>query len=175
MDGVLVDFDNGYKKMTNGLDIKSFSELHGKDVAKNTFLTAGVKFWAGLDWIQGGREVFDTATKLFKTVKILSSAGTTDPEKGNMVIEGKREWLKKNIPSFPLQDAYIVGGRHLKQSYASKNSILVDDMAETIQQWNAAGGNGILHHASSYKKTIETLEDLSRPIKLTELVKRICR
>lgn len=66
---------------------------------------------------------------------------------------------------------FIVGGKHRKQEYASRNGILVDDVASTIYQWNVKGGYGILHHSENYKKTLEELEDLANPIKLGEITK----
>lgn len=42
-----------------------------------------------------GREVWDTASRLFERVCILSSAGTIDPTKGEVVRQGKIQWLKK--------------------------------------------------------------------------------
>ena len=172
MDGVLVDFGSGYRKLTKGMSMKDMAEKYGADVARKHFLKAGVNFWATLDWEYGGKELFETATRLFNTVRILSSAGTTDPEKGKMVVAGKRLWIKTNLPSMSMSDVIIVPGKHVKKTYATKNSILVDDMPSTIRDWNAAGGYGILHESGRYKKTIEDLEDISRPIKITELVKR---
>jgi hypothetical protein len=125
-----------------------------------------------LDWIHGGKELWDASSRLFERVCILSSAGTTDEEKAAVVASGKRVWLKKNIPSISDNRIFIVPGKHRKQEYASKDSILVDDVAVTINQWNSKGGYGILHNSNSYKKTIEDLEDIARPIKLSEIVKR---
>ena len=42
-----------------------------------------------------------------------------------------------------------------KQDYAGKNKILIDDREDTIGEWNAAGGIGIL-----FKSTSQTINDL---------------
>ncbi len=161
MDGVLVDFDKGYAKIASGKTLKSVALESGETVARNTFLQAGASFWANLDWIQGGPELIKTAQKHFSNVWILSSAGTIKPELGKTVIQGKLEWLKKNVPSIPTSNVLIVYGKHRKKEYAAKNAILVDDMPDTIESWQNKGGNGILHSHHYYKKTIASLEDLT--------------
>lgn len=172
MDGVLVDFGSGYRKLTKGMSMKDMAEKYGADVARKHFLKAGVNFWATLDWEYGGKELFETAARLFNTVRILSSAGTTDPEKGKMVVAGKRLWIKTNLPSTSMSDVIIVPGKHVKKTYATKNSILVDDVSITIKEFSENGGYGILHNSTRYRDTIETLEDIARPIKISELARR---
>lgn len=175
MDGVLVDFNNGFRRLSSGLDLKKYAETFGEPIARDRYLKAGPSFWVNLDWIRGGQEVWNAANSLFEDVCILSSAGTTDQEKAEIVEIGKRAWLKKNIPSIPDEKVFIVKGKHMKQKMAARDSILVDDVAETIRQWTQGGGYGILHSSQNYKKTIEELEDLARPIKLSELAKRMKR
>lgn len=172
MDGVLVNFNGGFKRLSSGLDLKGYAAAFGEPATRQRYLKAGEDFWAGLEWITGGEEVWNAASNLFERVCILSSAGTTDQEMGAVVEAGKRKWLHNHIPSLPPNRIFIVMGKHRKQEYATRDSILVDDASETIKQWNARGGYGILHNANNYKKSIEELEDLARPIKLSEIVKR---
>lgn len=173
MDGVLVDFDKSYEKLTGGLNLRDYSKKVGDRKAHDIFLDAGTKYWEDMDWIDGGQELLATAQRLFSNVWILSSAGTRSPELAATVIAGKREWLKRHIPSIPMSKVLIVLGRHRKKEYAAKNAILVDDMPDTIESWNKAGGDGILHSHLTYKKSIEALEDLAHPIKLSEIVRRV--
>jgi hypothetical protein len=173
MDGVLVDFEGGFKRKSNGMNLKQFAQAHSDQAARAQYLEAGMEFWTGLDWIQGGKELWDTATRLYSRVCILSSSGTTDEVKSEVVEMGKRAWLKKNIPSLTPERIFVVRGKHRKQEFAAKNSILVDDIAATIKQWNEAGGFGILHNSSNYKRTLEDLEDVAGPIKISEIVKRL--
>lgn len=172
MDGVLVDFEGGFKRMSGGMNLKQFAQANSDQAARNQYLEAGMTFWTGLDWIQGGKELWDASIRLFDRVAILSSAGTTDEAKAEVVEMGKRTWLKKNIPSLMPERIFIVRGKHRKQEFAAKNSILVDDIGVTIKQWNQAGGFGILHNSAHYKKTVEDLEDVAGPIKIAEIVKR---
>jgi hypothetical protein len=48
--------------------------------------------------------------------------------------------------------------RHQKQLFAGENRILIDDLANTIDEWNAKGGIGILH--TSAANTIKELKKL---------------
>lgn len=171
MDGVLVDFDGGFIKLSKGIKATDLYKQYGDNAVRQYYLSAGADFWAGLDWIEGGRELWEVSRKLFRRVNILSSAGTSDPEKAKPVIAGKMMWLKKYMPEIPKSNIFIVLGKHHKPAYATKESILVDDVSETIKKWNIKGGYGILHKASNYKNTIETLEDIVRPLNLSEILK----
>ena len=172
MDGVLVDFNSGYRKLF-GKGIRETQDPNGERAAREKYLAAGSTFWADLDWIRGGQELWDASKRLFERVCILSSAGTTDPIRGQIVEVGKRLWLKKNMPDMDQSKVFIVLGKYEKKKYASKDGILVDDVRVTIDDWNKAGGYGILHSSTYYKSTIETLKDVSRPLTLMEIVKRI--
>lgn len=172
MDRVLVDFEGGFVKLSKGFKSSDLYKQYGDKAVQQYYLSAGPDFWADLDWIEGGRELWEVSRKLFRRVNILSSAGTADPEKGKPVIAGKKMWLKKHMPEMPDSNIFIVLGKHNKPNYATKESILVDDVSETIKKWNAKGGYGILHDAPHYKRTIETLEDIVRPLNLTEIIKR---
>jgi len=172
LDGVLVDYDGGIVKLVKGRNWKDIAAKHGKEAAEKQYLDAILSspdFWANLDWIEGGKELWDASNNLFERVNILSSAG----EGGNKAIEeGKRIWVRKNIPEMNSSGVFIVFGKHLKIDYASKDSILVDDVWITINRWTKAGGYGIHHYHSDYRKTIEDLEDIARPLNLSELAKR---
>ena len=172
MDGVIVDFDGGYEKLAHGLNAKDIASQYGEKTARDVYLEAGLHFWANLEWLYGGQELWEASNKLFQNIYILSSGGTTNPERAKMVETGKRLWLKKNIPNLTPENIIIVMGKHLKPDYATKTSILVDDVSITIRRCNDRGGYGILHNCNHYEKTIEELEDISRPIKLSELIKR---
>lgn len=173
MDGVLVDFESGFQVISKGQRSNQVYQQYGPKIIQRYILSVGPEFWANLEWIHGGQELWKEARKLFKSINILSSAGTSDPEKGKTVIEGKKQWLKKNMSEMPESNIFIVYGKHRKQEFATENSILVDDLSDTIRSWNTKGGTGILHKASNYKKTIDELRDVVKPLNLTEIVKRI--
>jgi len=176
MDGVLVDFNSGYRTLANGKTIAETKETEGEKEARRKYLAAGVSFWANLPWTSGGQALWKSAQDLFERVCILSSMGTTDPERGVMVKAGKLQWLANNLtPNLPESRIFIVPRRFFKKEKAAHDAILVDDMEDTIQDWNTAGGYGILHKDSRYKKTIYELEDIAAPLNLTEILKHLHR
>lgn len=174
LDGVLVDFQRGYTDLSRDIDWHGISQEEWENQVRKKYGAASSKpeWWAGLNWVRGGQEVWKAAEHLFSHVCILSSASTSDPVRFQIVEDGKRQWLKKNMPQIKDKDVFIVEGKAFKRNYASKNAILVDDVTATINDWNDAGGFGILHDAKRYKNTIETLVEVASPINLSEIVKR---
>ena len=151
MDGVLVDFDKGYKELTG--KETSHSDVQGTTAFWDTFKQglANKKmqekdYWANLQWMPDGKELWDHIKQYNPT---LLSAPSRDPQSRL----GKRIWVKKNIPSTPL----ILAAAEAKKNYARKNAILIDDRVSNINDWNAAGGIGILHTS-----TATTLDKLSK-------------
>jgi len=170
MDGVLVDFDGGYRAFAKTIKTAGMEKDEARKTIRKAYADAGAKFWAELGWANGGKELWETAKRLFEHVHILSSTGAKeDPTgRGPIVDAGKREWLKKNMPDMPDSNIIIVHGKHLKKNHASKNGILVDDREDTIKEWNSAGGFGILHDDRYYQETIETLITVAAPMNLEE-------
>ncbi len=172
MDGVLTDFDGGFADIYYSIQGK-MDPKEKEEAARQLYTKAGAQFWEELDWEQGGKELWEASANLFEQVGILSSASAKSIERLEEVTDGKIAWLKKHMPELPEDSIIIVASKDQKQNYSNKFSILVDDKAATIQQWNARGGYGILHKASQYRRTIEELEDIARPISLAEIVKRL--
>lgn len=172
MDGVLVDFQGGYAGMARKIPYQGLTQKEWEDLVHKHYSKAGVEFWANLNWIHGGKEVWHAAHSLFQKVCILSSASTNDPNRYKMVKDGKIQWLKQHMPQMHHDNIYIVTGKEVKQDFAAKNAILVDDKGITIKQWNAAGGFGIHHDSNHYRRTIETMEEIADPINLSEIIKR---
>jgi hypothetical protein len=70
---------------------------------------------------------------------------------------GKQAWVKTHIPRSQYKELLLYP-RHEKQLFAGENKILIDDLAKTIDEWNAKGGIGILH--TSAANTIKELKKL---------------
>jgi len=179
MDGVLVDFQGGYRKFAKSIQdaglIAGMEKEEARGVIRQHYRDAGATFWADLDWAHGGKELWNTAKRLFERVCILSSTGAKeDPTGRGPIVEfGKQEWLKKHMPDMPSGNIFIVHGKHLKKNHAAKNAILVDDMAVTIKEWNESGGYGILHDDRYFENTIETLVEIAAPMSLGEMAKSL--
>lgn len=143
MDGVIVDFDKGYKELT-GTEA-SF------DTPKEEFWTpiqkAGAPFWIKLQWMPDGK-------KLWEFIKPYNPQLLSAPSRDESSKIGKFVWVKRNVPGTKL----ILRSAERKQEFATPNSILIDDRADNIQRWKDAGGIGILH--TSAADTIQQLKDL---------------
>ena len=147
LDGVLVDFEKGYEKLT-GIDIKN-QFVQGDEKFWAPLSDAGAKFWAMLDWMSDGRLLWQFIKK-YKP-NILSA-----PSRENSSKIGKEAWCRIHIPN-QYNKIYLVPSFE-KKNYAGPNKILIDDMEKNIKEWKNSGGIGILH--TSAVKTILELKKL---------------
>ena len=145
MDGVLVDFDRGYQELT-GMTTQQ-ADAMGGDTFWEPLTKAGAKWWITLNWMSDGKQLWNYIKKY---TPILLSA----PSQQESSRLGKRVWVKRELPDVKL----ILRPASQKQQYASPTSILIDDRQKNIEQWEAAGGIGILH--TSTANTIEQLKKL---------------
>jgi phosphopantetheine adenylyltransferase len=143
MDGVIVDFDKGYKELT------------GREASFNTpkeefwapIQKAGASFWIKLQWMPDGKQ-------LWEFIKPFNPQLLSAPSRDESSKIGKFVWVKREVPGTKL----ILRQAERKQEFATPNSILIDDRADNIQRWKDAGGVGILH--TSAADTIQQLKDL---------------
>ena len=145
MDSVLVDFDLGYQELT-GMTTQQ-ADTNGVEAFWEPLTKAGAKWWITLNWMSDGKQLWDYIKK-YNPI-LLSAPSREDSSK-----LGKRVWVKRELPGVKL----ILKYASQKQEYASPTSILIDDRQKNIDQWEAAGGIGILH--TSTPNTIEQLKQL---------------
>ncbi len=161
MDGVLTDFQKGYNNaLKNYLSNNKLNNTNLSSIYNNLYLNLPATFWSNLDWITGGKDLYNISNKLFANIKILSSSGTSDPIKSNDIKSAKLQWLNNNIPSIHNNNVIVVPNKHLKKNYATNNAILIDDTPSNISEWTNAGGISILHNSSNYKNSIKKLVDI---------------
>lgn len=143
MDGVIVDFDKGYRQLPGAL------ELDGTYQSSEEFWApinnSGKEFWENLEWMSDGKRLWSYIEEYYPI--ILSSPS----RRGFGSREGKKNWVDRELPGTPLILAYS----YHKQKYADKNHILIDDRPSNIEQWISKGGIGILH--TSAEETIQIL------------------
>jgi len=144
MDGVLADFESGYEKLT-GVDLKG--EFQKGEDFWEPISKAGVGFWAGLKWMPDGQ-------KLWNYIKPYKPDLLSAPSREESSRIGKAVWVKYKLPGTKL----ILRYAKQKQELANPESILIDDRQINIDQWEAAGGIGILH--TSADNTISQLKQL---------------
>jgi len=145
LDGVLADFELGYKELT-GVDLSGIFKPEGKEFW-DPITKAGVKFWVGLKWMPGGQKLWDYIKKY--DPKLLSA-----PSRESSSRIGKAVWVKHKIPGTKLLLRYA----DRKKEFANPLSILIDDRINNINSWENAGGIGILH--TNTEDTIKQLQNL---------------
>lgn len=152
MDGVLCDFLKGAGIATN----KHFKTHMDWEKVKKTdwqiLADMGSRFWARLPWTKDGKQLWNFVKDY--EPRILS-AFPTAPENKQHAINGKKEWIKKNLTG--VKEVNLVKGID-KQKFARKNTILIDDSERNINQFNAQGGIGILH--TDTNSTIQKLKGI---------------
>jgi hypothetical protein len=151
MDGVLSDFGKRYKELFQQKASSSRERGEKHDEKWNQFVE-GNNFET-LEWYPGGKELLKYIISLDIPVEILSSSG------GRMhheeVKRQKKVWLKNYNIDFK---ANIVPGRHLKADYAKSDIVIIDDTQDVIDDFNMAGGIGILHKDTA--KTIKIVQSV---------------
>jgi hypothetical protein len=144
MDGVLVDFEKGYHKLT-GIDLKGV-HTSGR-VFWEPINKAGHAFWSELEWMQDGKDLWSFIAPYNP---ILLSA----PSRSLTSRSGKQAWVKRELP----QTKLILRDADKKKEFANPYTILIDDREPNIEGWIEAGGIGILH--TSTEQTIKELQVL---------------
>jgi hypothetical protein len=145
MDGVLCDFDKQFEKYSN-ISSKAYEAKYGTTKFWELIGKIGVDFWSEIPWMPEGKQLWEYISK-YKPI-LLST-----PSRDYSSRYGKKLWAQENIPNAKL----ILAQRQNKQDYAGKNKILIDDRNDTIGEWNAAGGIGIL-----FTSTNQTINDLKK-------------
>jgi hypothetical protein len=164
LDGVLVDFNRGFKKLDANDDKLSPSEYekkHGLEKMWSIIDDEGESFWANLRWKRDGRALWDYIRRYDPI--ILSS-----PSRSKNSIDGKMKWIKRNLginQAEPTksskkweEDSRIILSRYKYKFAKGATDILIDDTREKIDKWVEAGGTGVLHTDST--DTIRVLEDI---------------
>jgi 5'(3')-deoxyribonucleotidase len=152
MDGVLVDFDKGYEDMT-GKSTKHVDLQNSKAFWKNLDKSIQDKglteydYWKNLDWMPDGQT-------LWNYIKPYHPYILTAPSLNPGSKQGKKEWVERLDD---MKKQYFKPAK-FKHEFSGKNRILIDDRADTIENWNAKGGIGILH--TSANNTIKQLKQL---------------
>ena len=146
MDGVIADFNNGFK----GKKPESVSKMW-KIVEKE-----GEDFWKDLKLFPGAKTLWNYV-KDYDPI-ILSAHPYNRGEKMTKdAIEGKRWWLAKHFGKAVAEKA-IIKTRGDKKNYAHSNAILIDDIKKNIVEFESAGGTGILYTGAA--AAIKELKDL---------------
>ena len=151
LDGVLVDFDNGFKSISGGIDKINYIKKNGIENFWKLINSNGEKWWESLDWMPDGTKLWSAIKN--KNIKILTSGSTRNT--GTMAINGKKKWVADHLGPI---ETIVVNKSHEKQKYARVGDILIDDLSSNISEWTVKKGTGILHRNAD--DTINKLNDV---------------
>ncbi len=148
LDGVLVDFDAGVKKILKKAPDDLPSGLMWAVLKKTP------DFYNKLDWTPHGKELWIYLTNLSNvTINLL-----TGVPRGFKEAEGqKRAWCKRELGD---QFNVICCQTKDKPKYATTGAILIDDRLNIADQWIANGGI-FIHHTSTANTIAELTSILS--------------
>lgn len=146
MDGVLCDFDSRFEQFS-GASPRGYELKYGTKKFWEFITKIGAQFWAKIPWMPEGKKLWNYISKYKPT--LLSA-----PSEDYSSRYGKKLWVNENLPGTKL----ILAKRENKQDYSGRNKILIDDCEDTINEWNAKNGIGILF--TSTDQTINKLKQL---------------
>ncbi|MDR3208762.1 MAG: hypothetical protein LBT45_02840 [Rickettsiales bacterium] len=170
LDGVLADFEAAAKPMKDNEDLN-----HPTDELGDAQKQRKVAFWRKIE----GTDFFATLPEMPNAARMLDAARTIAgenlfilskaPNAKNFIsgetwqiriAEQKTEWVLSHFGNyFPRTHILIVAGG--KESICpTKDDVLIDDRAENINGWKAAGGTGILFTTSD-NVVAELLKNMS--------------
>ena len=134
MDGVLTDFERGFKKAT-GKSIEEYEAEHGKNSFWSEIDRIGYKFWSELEWMPEGEKLWSYIKSKNVPIEILTS-----PSRDYSSRVGKKIWVKEN-----LGDSIIVNFSWHKSSFSKPGNVLIDDYTKHQEKWIKKGGIFILY------------------------------
>jgi hypothetical protein len=155
MDGVLCDFEGRFEHFT-GLTPDQYREKvkreYGEKKVDEMFWDIidhqiGLRFWRGMSWMPGGRE-------LWSYIKPYKPTLLTAPSWHDSSKEGKKLWVEDHMVGTPI----VFKQADKKPDLAGPNIILIDDREDTIMNWKHRNGIGILY--SSTEQVINDLKQL---------------
>jgi hypothetical protein len=150
MDGVIADFGKRYYELFHltpkqGDLMGLFNEHFNAFIGSNHFST--------LDMMPDAKILLEHLSTLDIPIEILSSTARQD--RTEAISEQKRVWLISHGINYPRN---FVPGKSLKYTFATPESIIIDDTLSVITDWTKAGGTAI-HHTDA-ASTIASLDAL---------------
>ena len=147
MDGVLCDFDARFEHYYNVLP-REYYKSKGSEAFKNAVNEAGVQFWSMMNWMPGGKELWETIGKYNPII-------LTSPSSFDYAVEGKKLWIQKHLNPQPKKILFAqTGNKHSQMITDPKNSMLIDDYWPNLAPWKELHGIAIMHKDINKTKSI---------------------
>lgn len=152
MDGVVADFNSKCFEWI-GCTLDDFAN------SQEAWAALGdrkLDMYIKLDPMQDAHKLVYACISLASLYKLEIGVLTAVPKYGRvpMAKQHKKEWITKYFPEL-LSNFNIGPWAEDKYKHCQYGDILIDDQKRNIDQWNAAGGFGILH--TSAENTIKEL------------------
>lgn len=162
-DGVLADLDRGLKTFLN-TELPTHICPENKIVVDNTWYEIAAKiphFWLDLPLMPDAKTLYKKVLEVHDQPYILTATPKCY-EFSHSHTECaffKKAWYERHFGPHQA-NRFIATKSDMKHRYISKThkSILIDDSKSNIEQWNQAGGIGILY--DSIDNVLEQLENL---------------
>lgn len=143
MDGVLADFDRGVIELLGRVPLKQGISTREEDDELYEAMRQIDHFYGRLEPMEGAKKLFNTiSNKYGDKCEILT--GVPNPRRGiEQASSDKIEWVKRY-----LSDSVVCNTvRRVEkiQFCTGKDCILIDDFDWNINDWENAGGTGILY------------------------------
>lgn len=158
MDGVLSDFDRGIEELC-GMPPRN-QEYTSE--AQDDLLWSKVRqiphFFDRLEKMPGAEEMF---RKVYEAYGDRCEILTGIPKERRGIVtaaEDKKDWIARHFSKDVVVNT--VHKVEKKNFCLGPGYILIDDLAPTIRDWNARGGQGILH--TSAEETLKQLAEIER-------------
>ena len=156
MDGVLCDFDEKFEYFY-GISPIEYRNTKGPKAFEEAVNKAGVDFWAKMNWMPGGQELWSIIGKYKPYI-------LTSPSKFQYAKEGKKLWIENNLNPQPKKVLFAqTGDKHSMMTADPKNSMLIDDYWPNLAPWKALGGIAIMH------KDIDKTKDILSKFRINEI------
>lgn len=141
LDGVLANFNEGVKKRFNKTPDQLSSGVMWGVINKST------TFFEKLPWMPRGRELWDQ-------IKQYDPIILTGIPRSSTAVEQKRRWCARELG----KDIHVITcSTKNKANYCIKNSILIDDRIDILDEWNLKGGKFIQYNEEITDKVIEKI------------------
>lgn len=145
MDGVITDFRRGVCEAFGfSYDNPTRKWIFWDDWPNVTFEMVDAicvqEFWRTLNFTHDGKTLLYGWVGLMNKFDDITLLTTPMPNPGTWT--GKYLWVKENMPAKFMENIIMLRGS--KAQLAGPNTLLIDDKDENIQEFVAAGGQGIL-------------------------------
>ena len=147
MDGVITDFAKGVCKALGKVnpypdETRDYTFWHAwPDIStKDVNAICNQEFWHNLEWTDDGR---DTLRAIMDTLGLEKVYFLTIPMPNLESASGKMMWINDNLPVY--LGRIIITTREVPKSLLARpDALLIDDKDENVDEFIAAGGQGIL-------------------------------